>query len=288
MKIWMNGKLVDRAEARVGVFDHGVLYGDGVFEGIRAYGGRVFQGQAHIDRLFESAGHIRLTIPYSKPEMLASVRDTVKANGLSDCYIRLVVTRGEGTLGLNPFKCPTPNVFTIADQIELYPKALYEHGLPVIIAKTIRTSASMLNPRVKSLNYLNNILAKIECIDAGVSEAIMLNDKGQVAEASGDNIFVVSKGAIYTPPEDAGILVGVTRSVVMRLAGRLGLSMTEKPIMPQELKTADEVFMTGTAAEVVGVVSIDGRPVGSGKVGPITRRLTEAFHEFTRSPEAEG
>lgn len=288
LKIWLNGTLVERAEARINVFDHGLLYGDGVFEGIRAYRGRIFQAQAHIDRLFQSAKFIRLAIPQTPPELTQAIRDTMKANGLSDCYIRLVVTRGEGTLGLNPFKCPAPNVFCIADQIELYPRSMYEAGMPVIIAKTVRTSARMVPPQVKSLNYLNNILAKIECVDAGVSEAIMLNEHGQVSEASGDNVFVVTKGRVFTPPPGAGILVGITRGVVMRLAGKLGIPLWEKVVLPEELRKADEVFMTGTAAEVIGVSKVDGQVIGDGKVGPVTKRLTDAFHEFTRSAEAEG
>ena len=288
MRIWLNGKLVDKADARVGVFDHGVLYGDGVFEGIRAYGGRIFQVHAHVERLFASARHIRLTIPYTPEALVQAMRDTMKAQGLTDCYIRLVVTRGEGTLGLNPFKCTTPNVFCIADQIELYPRAMYEQGMPVIVAKTVRTSARMLNPQIKSLNYLNNILAKIECIDAGVSEAIMLNECGQVAEATGDNLFCVSGGKVFTPPPEAGFLMGITRGVVMRLAGKLGVKVKEQPILPNEVRSADEVFLTGTAAEVIGVVKVDDHVIGDGQVGPVTRRLTEAFHAFTRSAEAEG
>lgn len=288
MKIWLDGKMVERSDARVGVYDHGLLYGDGVFEGIRAYSGRIFQVQAHIERLFRSARLIRLAISYTRQELIGAMRDCMKVNALSDCYIRLVVTRGEGGLGLNPFKCAVPCVFCIADQIELYPKAMYDEGMPVIIAKTIRTSARMLNPSIKSLNYLNNIVAKIECVDAGVSEAVMLNERGVVAEATGDNVFIVSKGTVVTPPEDAGILVGITRGVVIRLALKLGIALQERDITPQELCTADEVFMTGTAAEVVGVVKVDGRIIGDGNVGPVTRRLTDAFHEFVRSPEAEG
>ncbi|MFB3891868.1 MAG: branched-chain-amino-acid transaminase [Phycisphaerae bacterium] len=288
MKIWMDGKLVDKARAKVSVFDHGVLYGDGVFEGIRAYGGRIFQVHAHIDRLIASAASIRLKMPYGKAALIKAIRATMKANKLADCYIRLVITRGEGTLGLNPFKCRRPCVFCIADQIELYPKAMYDNGMPAIIAKTLRTSATMLNPSIKSLNYLNNIMAKIECIDAGVSEAIMLNADGNVAEATGDNIFAVLGGRLVTPPVSAGFLIGITRSVVIRLAGKLGIPLDERDIKPDELLAADEVFMTGTAAEVIGVSRINGKAIGAGKVGPITRRLMEAFHEFTRSPEAEG
>ncbi len=210
------------------------------------------------------------------------------ANGQSDCYIRMVVTRGDGTLGLNPFKCPRANVFIIADQIELYPKALYEHGMPVIISKILRTSPRMLSPKVKSLNYLNNIMAKIECVDAGVNEAVMLNEHGNVAEGSGDNIFIVSGGVVTTPPEEAGILMGVTRGVVIRLCSRLGIAVQEKDFTPRELLAADECFMTGTAAEIIPVNRIDGTTIGGGRRGPVTHRLVEAFHAFTRSSEAEG
>ena len=287
MKVWLDGQLVDQAEATLSVFDHGTLYGDGVFEGIRGYSGRIFQSQLHIDRLFASAQQIRLAIPYTKQELLEATRQTMAANNLKDCYIRLVVTRGAGSLGLNPFKCPRPGVFIIADQIQMYPRVMYDDGMPVIIAKTIRTSPTMLNPSIKSLNYLNNIIAKIECIDAGVNEAVMLNDQGNVAEASGDNIFMVARGAVVTPPPEAGILLGITRDVVIRLCKRMGISIQERNILPKELCAADEVFMTGTAAEVIGVSKIDDHVIGTGKVGLMTRRLMEAFHEFTRSPEAE-
>jgi len=288
MKIWLDGQLVDRSDARVSVFDHGVLYGDGVFEGIRAYSGRVFQVHAHVDRLFASADYIRLTIPYTRDRIIEALRQTMQANNFTDCYFRLVVTRGEGTLGLSPFKCPRPCVFCIADQIELYPPAMYERGMPVIIAKTLRTSSEMLNPAVKSLNYLNNIMAKIECIDAGVSEAVMLNAQGNVAECTGDNIFVVIGGRVVTPPRSAGILVGVTRGVVIALAGKLGIPLEEKDITPVQLLSADECFLTGTAAEVIGVTKIDGHVIGAGAIGPVTKRLRDAFHQFTRSPDSEG
>lgn len=288
MKIWLDGNLVDRNDARVSVFDHGLLYGDGVFEGIRSYSGRIFQCRAHIDRLFESAACIRLNIPYTKDQLIDAIRQTMAANSLSDCYIRLVVTRGEGALGISPAKCARPGVFCIADQIAMYPKAMYEQGMPVIIAKTVRTSPRMLNPKIKSLNYLNNILAKIECLDAGVSEAVMLNEDGMVCEATGDNIFIVANGTILTPPVESSILVGVTRGVVIRLAGQLGIPLKEQDITPAQLLAADEVLMTGTAAEVIAVSKVDQQTIGSGKIGPITQRLTEAFHAFTRSKDAEG
>jgi branched-chain amino acid aminotransferase len=288
MKVWINGKLVDRARAKLTVFDHGTLYGDGVFEGIRVYDGRIFQCRAHVDRLFNSADRIRLKIPYSQQELIDAMHETVRANGLTNGYIRLVVTRGEGTLGLSPFKCPRPNAFIIADTIELYPQEMYEKGMPVIIARTVRCSAHMLDPRIKSLNYLNNICAKIECIDAGVPEAIMLNTAGNVAECTGDNIFIVKDGRIATPPEDAGILLGITRAVVIRLAGRMGLPLREMDLTVGDLYAADECFLTGTAAEVIAVTRVDGRAVGDGSVGPVTRKLLAAFKEFVHSDEAEG
>ena len=286
MKIWLNGKLVDKKNARITVLDHGLLYGDGVFEGIRIYNGRIFQCQAHIDRLFSSAKQIRLAIPYTKQELADAMYQTLRANGIDDGYIRLVVTRGTGTLGLNPFICGDPNVFIIADQIALYPKEMYDHGLAVIIAKTVRTSPRMLSPSAKSLNYLNNIVAKIEAIDAGVAEAIMLNEHGNVAECTGDNLFIVSGGRLITSPPAAGILEGITRAVVIRLAGKLNIPLAEQDIKPDDLYSADECFLTGTAAEVIAVTHINGQAIGDGKAGPVTRRLLKAFHEFVRSEEA--
>jgi len=286
MKVWLNGKLVDKKHARLTVFDHGTLYGDGVFEGIRVYSRRIFQCQAHVDRLFHSAQQIRLAIPYTKQELTLGMEETVQANAIEDGYIRLVVTRGEGCLGLSPFRCPVPNVFIIADQIALYPKEMYDSGMAVIIARTVRTSSRMLNPAIKSLNYLNNIMAKVEAIDAGVEEAIMLNERGQVCECTGDNIFLVTGGELFTPPPDADILLGVTRGVVMRLAGRLKIPMTEKVIYPDDLYAAGECFLTGTAAEVIAVTHVNDRTIGNGKVGPITRKLLEAFRRFIRSDEA--
>jgi len=280
MKVWLNGKLLDGEQARLSVFDHGVLYGDGVFEGIRAYGESVFQAEAHIDRLFNSAGQIRLTIPYTKRELIDAIYETLRANGLADAYVRLVVTRGEGTLGLNPFKCSHPNTLIITDQVALYPTEMYDNGMAVIIAGTIRTSSRMLDPAIKNLNYLNNIMAKIEAIDAGVPEAIMLNEHGEVAECTGDNIFMVKDGTVITPPPEAGVLVGITRSVVIDLAGKLGIALAEQSIMPQELYQADECFLTGTAAEVIAVTRVDGQTVGDGKVGPVTRRLMAGFQKL--------
>jgi len=285
MKIWLNGQLVDKSKAKLTVFDHGLLYGDGVFEGIRAYGGKVFQCQGHIDRLFNSAKEIRLAIPYTKQEIITAIYQALKANEISDGYIRLVVTRGVGTLGLGPDRCPSPSVFIIADQIALYPEHMYAEGLGVIIAKTIRTSPRMLNPAVKSLNYLNNIMAKVEAIDAGVAEAIMLNEQGKIAECTGDNIFIVKDGRLTTPPVSAGILEGITRAVVMHLADNLSISVTEQDITPEDLYAADECFLTGTAAEVIAVTKVDGKTIGSGKAGPITTRLLTAFREYIASGE---
>ena len=286
MKVWINGELVEKEDAKLTVFDHGTLYGDGVFEGIRVYGGKVFQCQAHVDRLYRSAGKIRLKIPYTKHELVDAMYKTLEANGLTDAYIRLVVTRGEGTLGLGPNRCPAPNVFLIAGQIELYPQEMYDRGMAVIIAKTVRTSARMLDPAIKSLNYLNNIQAKIEAIEAAVGEAIMLNEAGAVCECTGDNIFLVKAGQVSTPPPEAGILLGITRGVVIRLAERLGIPLREETVTPEAVYAAEECFLTGTAAEVISVTKVDDRVIGDGMPGPITTRLLGAFREFIRSDEA--
>jgi len=283
MKVWMNGELLDKADAKLSVFDHGLLYGDGVFEGIRIYGGKIFQCDAHLERLFASARKVRLAVPYGKMELTDAMKQTLSVNGLTDGYIRLAVTRGVGTLGLNPFQCSNPTVFVIADYIQLYPKDLYEHGMPVIISRTVRTSARMLDPSIKSLNYLNNILAKIECIDAGANEAIMLNEAGNISEATGDNVFIVKGGALYTPPPGAGILLGITRAVVISIALRMNINVEEKDITPGDLYDADECFLTGTAAEVIPVTSVDGKSIGGGRVGAVTRKLFNAFHAFIRS-----
>ena len=286
MRVWLNGELVDREDAKLSVFDHATLYGDGVFEGIRIYNGRIFQCQAHVDRLFASAEAIHLKIPYAKQQLVDAMYETLRANAIVDGYIRLVVTRGEGTLGLDHNKCPHPSTFIIADQIALYPEEMYRNGMAVIVAKTVRTSGRMVNPSVKSMNYLNNIQAKIEAIDAGVVEAIMLNEAGNVAECTGDNLFLVKDGCVVTPPPGEGILIGVTRGVVIRLAGRLGIPLNETPITVEELYAADECFLTGTAAEVIAVTKVDDRAIGDGKVGPVTRKLLAAFREFIRSDEA--
>jgi branched-chain amino acid aminotransferase len=280
LKIWLDNKLVDEADAKISVFDHGVLYGDGVFEGIRVYSGRIFELDAHIKRLYESAGVIRLEIPMSKDKLKKTVEETVEANGVIDGYIRLVVTRGVGTLGLNPFICENAVVFIIADNIQLYPEELYETGMKVISATTVRNHPMSLPPQVKSLNYLNNILAKIEALDNDVPEAIMYNHEGYVAEATGDNVFIVKNGVIYTPPVSAGSLGGITRGVVIMLAKEENLEVAEKNLTRFDLYTCDEFFLTGTAAEVIGIVDIDGRVIGDGKPGPYTRLLRKKFYKY--------
>jgi len=285
MKVWLNGTLVEKEQAKLTVLDHGTLYGDGVFEGIRVYNGKVFQCQAHVDRLFNSARYIRLAVPYTKQEITQAIHETIAANGVTDGYIRLVVTRGEGTLGLSPNRCPTPGVFIIADQIALYPQEMYRDGMAVIIARTVRTSPRMLSPAVKSLNYLNNIMANLEATDAGVAEAVMLNEHGNISECTGDNIFIVAGGKLITPPVSAGILEGITRAVVMRLAGKLAISVAERDIIPDQLYQADECFLTGTAAEVIAVTKVDGRTIGSGRPGPVTSRLLAAFRQYIASGE---
>jgi branched-chain amino acid aminotransferase len=282
-KVWLNGKLVEKQQAVVTVFDHGLLYGDGVFEGIRSYGGKVFRLEKHVRRLFDSANGIRLEIPWTRPQVGEAVLATLQANGMTDAYIRLVVTRGEGTLGLDPNRCPKPTMFVITDKIVLYPQELYENGLDIITASTMRNHPNALNPRLKSLNYLNNILAKIEAIDAGVLEAVLLNHLGYVAECTGDNIFIVRDGRLFTPPTAAGILEGITRDEIIDIGRSLGLEVREENLTRQDLYVADECFLTGTAAEVVPVVRIDNRTIGTGKPGPTTKRLLEEFHRRTRA-----
>jgi branched-chain amino acid aminotransferase len=283
MKIWMDDKLVDAADAKVSVFDHGLLYGDGVFEGIRVYGGNIFEFDAHLKRLYESAKVIRLDIGMSVEALADATKKTVAANGVVDGYIRLVITRGVGDLGLNPFVCETAGIIIIADSIQLYPAELYETGLKVISASTIRCHPLALAPQVKSLNYLNNIMAKVEAIDRGAGEAIMYNHLGFVAEASGDNVFVIKDGVISTPPPEAGSLCGITRGVVMRLAREAGYEVAEKNLTRADLYVSDEFFLTGTAAEVISVVEIDGRVVGDGKPGEITEIIRKKFFEYARS-----
>jgi len=282
MKIFLGNKLVDEKDAVVSVFDHGLLYGDGVFEGIRAYHGSVFLLDEHIDRLYDSAKAIALEIPMTKQEMSQAVVDTCKANEIADGYIRLVVTRGTGTLGLNPYLCEKAEIIIIAAKIQLYPQELYEKGLKIITAGTVRNHTEALNPRVKSLNYLNNVMAKIEAINAGCMECLMLNPQGQVAEASGDNVFAVKNGIITTPPSWCGALEGLTRNKVMELARTAGYEVRESVLARYDLYVADEVFLTGTAAEIISVVDIDKRRIGDGKPGEITRQLRDLYVECTR------
>jgi branched-chain amino acid aminotransferase len=281
-KIYINGKLFDKQDAKVSVYDHGFLYGDGVFEGIRVYEGKVFKLREHVDRLYDSARHIALEIPMSREDMADAVVSTVKANDKRNGYIRLVVSRGAGTLGLDPRKTTDPQIIIIVDDIALYPPELYENGLEIITAATIRNHPNATNPRIKSLNYLNNILAKIEGIRAGCVEALMLNHKGEVSECTGDNIFIVKRGILKTPPPDAGILEGITRNAVMDLARAGNILVQECSLTRHDVYAADECFLTGTAAEVIPVVKCDGRPIGSGKVGPVTRQLAERFRALTR------
>jgi branched-chain amino acid aminotransferase len=281
LKIWLDGKLVDEADAKVSVFDHGLLYGDGVFEGIRVYNGRIFELEAHIRRLYDSAKAIRLEIPMSRSKLINSVEKTVEANGVIDGYIRLLVTRGVGTLGLNPFICENGSLIIIADNIQLYPEELYEKGMKVISATTVRNHPLAIPPQAKSMNYLNNILAKIEALDYEVPEAIMYNHEGYVAEATGDNVFIVRDSVIYTPPAEAGSLEGITRGVVIRLAREENLEVVEKNLTRFDLYVCDEFFLTGTAAEVIGIVEIDGRIIGDGKPGPITKLLRQKFFKYT-------
>jgi branched-chain amino acid aminotransferase len=284
-KIHLDGRLVPPDEAKVSVYDHGLLYGDGVFEGIRVYGGKVFLLAAHVERLYESARVIRLEIPIAPDEMARVVEETVAANiadGVDVGYVRLVVTRGAGTLGLDIRRTSNPQVICIADSISLYPPEIYEHGLELITASTIRNHPQALSARIKSLNYLNNILAKIEGTDAGCVEALMLNHLGHVAECTGDNIFLVKNGVLKTPSADAGILDGITRGAVIGLAREAGVPVEETTLIRHDLYVADECFLTGTAAEVVAVVKLDGRVIGSGQPGPVTRDLLARFRKLTR------
>ncbi len=282
-KIWLHDRLVDENEAKISIFDHGVLYGDGVFEGIRVYSGKIFEFDAHIDRLFASARAIRLALPMDRQGICRATEQTVRANNIVDGYIRLGVTRGAGDLGLNPFLCKKAGLFIIAASIQLYPEDLYEKGLKVISATTVRNHPMALPPQVKSLNYLNNILAKIEALDAGASEAIMYNHVGYVAEATGDNVFIVRHGVVYTPPVQSGSLDGITRAVVIRLAREDGIEVIERELVRFDLYACDELFLTGTAAEVIGVVEMDGRPVGAGVPGPVTKRLREKFYAYAHA-----
>jgi branched-chain amino acid aminotransferase len=281
-QVYICGTFFPQEDAKISVFDHGLLYGDGVFEGLRSYHGKVFRLQEHVVRLYESAKAIWLEIPMSQDAMSDAVNEAVRLNKIDDGYIRLVVTRGTGTLGLDPNRCSNPQVIIIADAISLYPKELYEKGLEIVTVSVQRTHPAALNPRIKSLNYLNNILAKIEGLQAGCIEALMLNHKGEIAECTGDNIFLVRRGVLLTPPLDAGILAGVTRDAVIECACVAGIEVSEVPLTKHDVYVADECFLTGTAAEVIPVVKVDSRVIGTGKPGPITRDLEKQFKELTR------
>jgi branched-chain amino acid aminotransferase len=280
-QIYIAGKFVSQEDAKISVFDHGLLYGDGVFEGLRSYGGKVFRLREHIKRLYESAQAIWLAIPMSQSEMCDAVNEAVRINKIGDGYIRLVATRGAGTLGLDPNRCGNPQVIIIADTISLYPPELYEKGLEIVTVSVQRMSPAALSPRIKSLNYLNNILAKIEGLQAGCIEALMLNHKGEVAECTGDNIFLVRRGVLMTPPLEAGILAGITRDAVIEVARGAGIDVREMPLTKHDVYIADECFLTGTAAEVVPVVKVDNRTIGTGKPGPMTRDLEKRFKKLT-------
>ncbi len=282
MKVFIDGKFYDQKNAKISVFDHGLLYGDGVFEGIRAYNGRVFKLAEHIERLFYSAKAILLEIPMSANELTEAVVKSCRRNNIRDGYIRLVVTRGIGTLGLNPNTCKRPSVIVIAGNIQLYPAELYKRGLEIITVPTTRNLHSALNPAIKSLNYLNNILAKIEALNGGCEEAIMLNAEGYVAECTGDNIFIVKGGQLLTPPLSAGALYGITRGTVMTLARETGMAVSEPNLTRYDLFNADECFLTGTGAEIIAVVKIDGRTIGKGKPGPVTEGLIGQYHALTQ------
>ena len=282
MKIFIDGKFCSERDAKVSVFDHGLLYGDGVFEGIRAYNGRVFKLKEHIDRLFYSAKAILLDIPMTHAELIRATVETIRVNKLRDCYIRLVVTRGVGTLGLNPRSCKKPSVIIIAGKIQLYPEEYYQRGLDIVTVPTTRNLHNSVNPAIKSLNYLNNILAKIEANNAGVEEAIMLNADGFVAECTGDNIFIFKHGALFTPPLSAGALYGITRQTVIELAEAAGVKVSEPNLTRYDLFNADECFLTGTGAELIPVVKIDGRVIGTGQPGALTLKLIEEYHALTK------
>jgi branched-chain amino acid aminotransferase len=282
LKIYIDGKLYDKEDAKISVYDHGFLYGDGVFEGIRSYGGKVFRLAEHLDRLWDSAKAIWLEVPISKQQMAKAIEDTLAVNGIEDGYIRVVVTRGAGTLGLDPNRCSHPQVIVIADLISLYPDELYREGLEIVTVSVMRNHPAALSPRIKSLNYLNNILAKIEGLQAGCMEALMLNHKGEVAECTGDNLFLVRRQRLLTPPNEAGILEGITRDAVIGLARGMDIEVAEVPLTKHDVYIADECFLTGTAAEVVPVVKVDSRTIGEGVPGPITRELMTRFRELTR------
>lgn len=284
-KVFIGGKLVPQEEARVSVFDHGLLYGDGVFEGIRAYHGRVFKLTKHLERLFESARAIFLEIPMTTEELKEAIFDTLRANNMNDSYIRLVVTRGVGKLGLEPGKCNNPQVIIITDTLQLYPPKRYEEGIDIMTVATVRNHPESINPRIKCLNYMNNILAKMESINAGATEALMLNKDGFVAECTGQNIFLVKDNELYTPHSNSGILKGITRDTVVELARKDGKKVREDFLTRYDLYLAEECFLTGTAAQIVPVVKIDGRIVGDGKPGRITLDLLKKYRKLLTSPE---
>jgi branched-chain amino acid aminotransferase len=283
LTIYIDGQYLPEHDAKVSVFDHGLLYGDGIFEGIRFYNGRVFKLTEHLERLWDSARAIALTIPMTMPEMEAAVLETIRRNGLRDGYIRLVVTRGKGNLGLSPDRCPKASVIIIAATIQLYPPEAYERGMTVVTVATRRMAPAALSPAVKSLNYLNNIMAKVEANLAKADEGLMLNEEGYVAECTGDNVFIVKRGEIYTPPIYAGSLRGITWQAVLDIAAELGLKVTVQNLTRYDLYTADEFFLTGTAAEVIAAVKLDNRVIGDGKSGPITNRIIARFRELTQS-----
>jgi len=280
--VYVNGRFVPREEATVSVYDHGFLYGDGVFEGIRAYNGRVFRLEAHVDRLFESAQTLQITVPISKADMTGAILDTVRRTGLRDAYIRPVVSRGPGDLGIDPRKCPRANVVIIVDAIQLYPEEAYRKGLRMVTTSTRQRPVDVLNPRIKTCNYLNNILARIEVNLAGVDEGLMLTTQGYVAECTADNIFIVKRGTVLTPPAHLGILQGVTRQTVLDLCASLRIPAEERILTLHDMYTADECFLTGTGAELGPVVQLDGRPIGTGQPGSLTLRILAAFRELAR------
>jgi branched-chain amino acid aminotransferase len=282
LQIYISGAFVSKEDAKVSVYDHGLLYGDGVFEGIRAYNGKVFRLKEHVDRLYNSSRAIMLEIPIEPAQMAADIEKTVAVNGFKDCYIRVVVTRGAGALGLDIRKTSNPQIIIIADSIQLYPEELYERGMEIVSVSTIRNHPNALNPRIKSLNYLNNILAKIEGQLAGCPEALMVNHKGEIAECTGDNIFLVRDGRVMTPSIDSGILEGITRNAVLELSRQAGYPTEECSLTRHDVYIADEVFLTGTAAELIAVVKVDARPIGSGKPGPITKDLLARFKALVR------
>ena len=282
--IWVNGKMLPKSQAMVSVYDHGLLYGDGVFEGIRIYKGKIFKCQQHIDRLYHCAEQIALKIPITKEEMEAIQRECIEINGIKEGYIRLVVTRGYGTLGLDPRRCPVPGIICIADQIALYKPEFYDTGMKVVLAKRPKTPIPCLDPRIKSLNYLNNILAKVEAIEQGCDEAIMLNTEGYVVECTGDNLFIIKNGKVYTPPVDDGMLNGITRRFVLdTLCPKLGIQAVESSLRIEEVLKADEVFLTGTAAEIIAVNQIDDTRIGVGGEGAVTKKLRKLFREIVTS-----